>query len=46
MYKKYPDSLVFRALARPESLTESEMRKSVAITGDAEIALRWAKKNK
>lgn len=41
MHRKYPDSLVFRAWHKPESLTEREMRRAVSITGDAEIALRW-----
>jgi len=41
MRRKYPDSLVFRAMDDPASLTEQEMRQAVSMTGDAEIALEW-----
>ena len=45
MRRRYPESLVFRAWNDPEFLSEQEMRQAVSITGDAEIALQWARSN-
>ncbi len=44
MHKKFPESLIFRAWARPESLTEREMFRAVSMTGDAWIALEWVRR--
>lgn len=43
MLEKHPDSIVFRGWAKPETMTEREMYLAVRITGDADIALRWAR---
>lgn len=45
MHRRFPKSLVFKAWAKPESLTEQEMFRAVSITGDANIALKWKEAN-